>query len=80
MGESKPGFQSKLKSVLELLFSPKSILCGLMDCSMPGYSVIQWLSAVIIESLLESMCSSIDQEDWRRLSVLLLSIKLSESL
>ena len=73
MGESKPGFQSKQG------------LC--LSCSVPKSNTLQphglqharlfrlsGLSEVIIQSLLESMYSSIDQEDWMRLSVLLLSI------
>ena len=38
---------------------------------MPDYPVIQWLSAIIIQSFLELMYSSIDKEDWMKLSLLL---------
>ena len=80
MGESKPGFQSKQGLCLSCCSVPKSNTLQPHGLQHARLSRLSGLSEVIIQSLLESMYSSIDQEDWMRLSVLLLSIKVSDSL
>ena len=74
MGESKPGFQSKQGLCLSCCSVPKSNTLQPHGLQHARLFRLSGLSEVIIQSLLESMYSSIDQEDWMRLSVLLLSI------